>query len=162
MDLGVIEMEKIIKGYSVDENLVTGMEYYGELGELISVIDYERNNIAVIKNHEGLFTARDTVIDVSASMSKSGPIVTEQIYVSSNERQLDDNIINAIRNGSLDSLGMSQVNIELGLEQSSNCVYVAEEELLDHLRNCKRIYPELPLDFAMRMMPFEKSSSKSL
>lgn len=160
-------MEKIINGYSVDENLLTGTEFYGEIGTLIDIVRFEDNNVAVIKNEQGQYTYRDTVIDVSVSMTQNGPVVYEQIYMGQKEKTLDDKLIEIINNsleksGSLDLLGNGIVNIDLGLQQSANSVFIAEESLLNHLKMCKNRYPELPLNYAIKMLPYEKNSHKTI
>lgn len=155
-------MEKIINGFSVDENLTTGTNFYGELGTLVGVIEFDGNNVAIIKNQEEQYTYRDTVIDTSVEMTKKGPVVSERIFVGMTEKQLDDRSIELISEGNLNLIGNGEVNVDLGLQQSQNSVFVAEDGLLGYLRTCKNMHPELPLTYAIKMIPYENEVSKSM
>lgn len=160
-------MEIIINGYSVDENLITGAEFYGELGSLIGVVDFAGNYMAIIRDKQGQYNYRDTVIDTSVLMTNKGPNVSERIYMGSTEKMLDDKTMEAINNslastGKLEIVGNGEVNIELGLQQSDNSVFVADDEVLKHFKMCKNMHPELPLNFAINVIPYEKTSPKAL
>lgn len=158
-------MEKNISGYSVDENLTTGAEFYGSLGRLIGVVEFEDGNVTFIINKQGEYVCRETIIDVSVSMTKKGPSVSEKIFMSSIEKQLDKKEISLLhdsifKTGNLDLLGNGVVDIKLGLQQLDNSIFVPDEELFNYFKNCKEMYPELPLNYAIKMIPYEKTTPK--
>lgn len=160
-------MAKNINGYSVNEQLVTGLEYYGSLGDLLGVVDYNDANIAFIKTEDGEYVYRDAVIDTSVMMTKKGPSVSERIILGTTEEKVDEHTINEIneslsKNGNLDFLGNGEINVDLGLQQSDNAVFVTDDEFLAHLKVCKSMNPDLPLRYAVKTIPYEKASSKTM
>lgn len=80
-------------------------------------------------------------------MTKNGPTVSECIFMGSTETKLDDKIINLIKDGNLDALGNGEINVDLALQQSGNSVFITNDEFLSHLKECKKAYPEIPLNF---------------
>lgn len=160
-------MGKTINAFSIDENMFTGAQHYGSLGDLLGIVDYDGNNIAFIKNQEEEYVYRDAVIDTSVMMTRKGPSVSERIILGTTEEKADEHTVNQIneslsKSGNLDFLGNGEINVDLGLQQSDNAVFVADDEFLAHLKVCKSMHPDLPLSYAVETMPYEKVSGKTI
>ena len=161
-------MERRITGFSVDENLISGKEFYGDLGNLMGVIDTGDNKyISVIKKDNNQYCYRDTVIDASVSMSKNGPVVHESVYLGSSEKSFDTRLLDKIEEyyskfQNLDTFLNGEINIDNALESNQGSVFVAEDNVLQYFQKCKQQNPELPLVYASKIMLYQNDNAKSL
>lgn len=155
-------MEKVIEGFSVNNQLLTGLSFYGEIGTLVSVVRKDNRDLAVMKNNEGEYVTREAVIDTSISLTSNGPVVRGMLFVGESESQLYDEDIRLIENGFPEAIGEGSIDVDFIFQGANNSVYVGEDGFIRHLQDCKYRHDELPLTYAIQMMPYEQEVSKGL
>ena len=160
-------MEKrSLMAYSVDERLITGMKFYGRIGNLLGVIQNNDNYYAIIEDENGKMYAKNCAIDAIATMTKKGPSVTEHIYFGENNLPISFEQLDYIKKGydkfkNLDFLYGGEVNIELGLEQQGNTVFVGDDEVIEYFHNLKKLNPSVPLTKLTEDQPFLQKENGS-
>ena len=158
-------MEKrIIEAFSVNDNLLTGAEFYGELGTLIGVVEKERNYYAILEDSNGKLFSKNIVVDTSVEMTTRGPSVTEVIYAGKTNMPLSENISAFVKEGiekfkNLDFLYDGEVNVDLALSQKGNNFFVGEDDFIEHLRNLKKSHPASNLYDMLKENPYKNNSS---
>lgn len=154
-------MEKrIITGDSVNEDLLTGLEFYGELGTLIGVVEKDGNYYAILEDNNGMMFSKNVVVETNVEMTKKGPSVTEVIYAGKTNMPISENMVDFIKEGlarhnNLEFLYDGEVNVELGLSQFGNSIFVGEDNFIEHLRNLKKAHPASRLHDTLRDNPYQ-------
>lgn len=149
-----------ITGDSVNEDLLTGLEFYGELGTLIGVVEKDGNYYAILEDNNGMMFSKNVVVETNVEMTKKGPSVTEVIYAGKTNMPISENMVDFIKEGlarhnNLEFLYDGEVNVELGLSQFGNSIFVGEDNFIEHLRNLKKAHPASRLHDTLRDNPYQ-------
>lgn len=157
-----------ITGYSVNEQLITGEKFYGEIGNILGIIKYgDDGYFSIIEANDKNYFMKKTVIDASVSITKNGPNITEVIYLGESNipisEELADNINRSIEKyGNLDNMFDGEINAELALAQYDNSVFIANDDLIEKFRYLKEKSPEVPLCASMKIDTYDNSINNTL
>lgn len=157
-----------ITGYSVNEQLITGEKFYGEIGNILGIIKYgDDGYFSIIEANDKNYFMKKTVIDASVSITKNGPNITEVIYLGESNipisEELADNINRSIEKyGNLDNMFDGEINAELALAQYDNSVFIANDDLIEKFRYLKEKSPEIPLCASIKIDTYDNSMNNTL
>lgn len=156
-----------ICGYSVDETLFTGKEFYDSLGYLLGVIKDDDTYKAIMQDKEGNYFSKEMVIDLRSEMTPQGPKVSEKLYVGKSNYELSDIMTAAVlvsqtKHQNLSLLNKEEVNVDLGLKEYDNDVFVAEDEVLNYFKNLQKTYPSMELRTLVKFMPYKEMSNERI
>ncbi|MBR6073405.1 MAG: hypothetical protein IKP76_03700 [Bacilli bacterium] len=149
-----------INGYSVNNELISGSEFYGEIGTLLGVIEKDEKLYAIIEDKNGRLFSKNVVIETNVVMTKNGPAVTETVYAGEKNIPIPESTEDYIRDGiakynNLDFLYEGEVNIDLALAQNDS-FFVGEDNFIDYLSDLKKRNPATPLLDSLKEYPYEQ------
>lgn len=158
--------KRVITGSSVNEELLTGTEFYGELGTLLGVVEKEGKYFAILEDSNGELVSKNVVIETNVEMTKKGPSVTEMLYAGKSNIPVPENVSDYIKEGlakhnNLDFLFDGEVNVDLALAQFNNDIFVGEDNFIEYISDLKEKYPSSTLRDLLRNNPYMKDQQYS-
>lgn len=144
---------------NVNDHIQFGIESQG-MANLIGVVQYDnldKNFWAIFEKPNGEFYRKKAIVDTRVSISKNGPHVEEDIIVSESNIEISQDEKERIKKsiqeyGNLELLGEGEINVELGLTNST--IWVAKDKELEHLIDLKRRFEECPLMYSLEREPY--------